>query len=176
MEVSSFHPLFISMERKNKKQTIELKCALCQNPFMKDLKEYKRRLRISGKDVFYCGITCRNRVIKTDEFSPFRPFVGLTHRTSQLKHLGFDLDVEYLKTLWEKQKGICPYSKIPMDLPRTWAEKKFRPEVASVDRIDSSKGYVKGNVEFVCLSINYAKNKFSREDFIRFLSKIRHDV
>jgi hypothetical protein len=44
---------------------------------------------------------------------------------------------------------------------------------ASLDRIDSTKGYIKGNVEFVCLAINYAKNKFSKEDTLTFLNEIK---
>jgi hypothetical protein len=89
-----------------------------------------------------------------------------------LKKFDFDLDLPYLKTLWEKQKGICPYSKVPMLLFPTLHKTKFKPTAASLDRIDSNRGYVKGNVEFVCLSINYAKNRFDRNEFIEFISNI----
>jgi hypothetical protein len=37
------------------------------------------------------------------------------------------------------------------------------PRRASLDRIDSSRGYVPGNVEWVCMFINYGKNSWSRE-------------
>lgn len=84
-----------------------------------------------------------------------------------------NLDLPYLKALWEEQKGICPYTKLPMILSPCRYQKEFKPDCASLDRIDITKGYVKGNVRFVCLSINYARNRFKESDFIDFLSKIK---
>lgn len=43
---------------------------------------------------------------------------------------------------------------------------------ASLDRIDSSKGYIKGNVEFVCYAINLAKNSFTRDEMKEFLKEV----
>jgi len=43
---------------------------------------------------------------------------------------------------------------------------------ASLDRIDSSKGYIQGNVQFVAYGINLAKNNFSDADVISFLDSI----
>lgn len=41
---------------------------------------------------------------------------------------------------------------------------------ASVDRIDSSKGYIPGNIQFVSTCINYLKNTMSDKD-TRFICK-----
>ena len=38
----------------------------------------------------------------------------------------------------------------------------------SVDRIESGRGYVQGNIQLVCQAINYAKNKFTNEQFLTF--------
>ena len=46
---------------------------------------------------------------------------------------------------------------------------------ASLDRIDSSKGYIDGNVEFVCYGINLAKNNFSKSEMLNFINSIRYD-
>ena len=35
---------------------------------------------------------------------------------------------------------------------------------ASLDRIDSSKGYIEGNVQFICTSLNYMKNKWGHNE------------
>ncbi|MEO1762237.1 MAG: hypothetical protein AAFR83_09750, partial [Cyanobacteria bacterium J06629_18] len=43
---------------------------------------------------------------------------------------------------------------------------------ASVDRIDSSIGYIRGNIEFVAVIANFAKNVFTKQDVIEFC----HDV
>ena len=46
-------------------------------------------------------------------------------------------------------------------------------EKASLDRIDSSKGYTKDNVEFVSTSINYMKNSMSKEDTLELIQIIK---
>jgi hypothetical protein len=38
---------------------------------------------------------------------------------------------------------------------------------ASLDRIDSSKGYVVGNVQWVHSMVNMCKNKYPEQDFIK---------
>jgi hypothetical protein len=64
-----------------------------------------------------------------------------------------------------------------MELPTTpeWHRTKhnMNPRQPSLDRIDSSKGYIEGNVEFVCVSINYAKNGFSKQQMIDFIKEIK---
>jgi len=66
---------------------------------------------------------------------------------------------EYLIEIYEKQKGICAVSGITM----THASYGTRdvtnkyPYNISIDRIDSSKGYVPGNVQLVCCIINHMK-------------------
>ena len=89
-----------------------------------------------------------------------------------------NIDIPYLKQLWEKQKGICPYTGIQMVFPTHWAEmaRNHTLEKVSLDRIDSSKGYVRGNVEFVCMAVNYAKNRWSRRAAMEFFSKVRNQV
>jgi len=85
-----------------------------------------------------------------------------------------NIDANYLKELWNKQHGICPYTGIPMLLPRnTKHDPSLRSlKKASLDRIDSAKGYVKGNVEFVCMFVNLAKNSFPRQEVKEFLRMI----
>ena len=43
---------------------------------------------------------------------------------------------------------------------------------ASVDRIDNHKGYVPGNIQFVCMIANFAKNVFSESDLLMFCSAV----
>jgi hypothetical protein len=56
--------------------------------------------------------------------------------------------------------------------------KKDIPEwkLASVDRIDSSVGYEKNNIQFVSRTINYAKNDMTHEEMIKFLSFLKQNL
>ena len=42
----------------------------------------------------------------------------------------------------------------------------------SIDRIDSSVGYVKGNMQFVCRIINIMKTNLSSSDFLEWCNII----
>lgn len=136
---------------------------------------------------------CRERIAKyvhlawgkggrrADEFSDFKYLIRTANRLKKFsirKRLDFNLDTDYLKDLWETQKGICPYTGIKMELCRPISKNRIRrrvriPNSASLDRIDSAKGYIKGNVEFVCYSVNLAKNDFTREEMLNFFNSIR---
>lgn len=47
---------------------------------------------------------------------------------------------------------------------------------ASLDRIDSSKGYIKGNVQFVATPINYLKGTMSDETTKAYLREIAASI
>lgn len=170
---------------------IKVKCCECGCEFEKSLSEYTRSTQLNRPH--FCNRTCstryRNKHLpkdiyrkkcykiknhadnRRDEYSPFRAYLG-KYRFSNIRHKN-ELGVEYLKNLWESQKGICPYTGLKMLLPQTSADKISSPKKASLDRIDSTKEYVMGNVEFVCMAINLAKNKFSKEDTLAFMNEIK---
>lgn len=78
-----------------------------------------------------------------------------------------NVDAEYLKDLWEAQAGRCALTNIPLMHGGNNLNLK-----ASLDRKDSSIGYVKGNVQFVSCAINYAKSSESDSvihDLVRLL-------
>jgi len=71
----------------------------------------------------------------------------------------FDLDADYLEQLWDQQGGKCALSGMQM-------VHEFNNLLsASVDRIDPSKGHVKGNIQIVCQWVNLAKNSFTNSEF-----------
>jgi len=157
------------MKRKNGKKVISLRCARCGVVFEKELKEYKRQLNKSPIRRFFCSLKCGSN--KSDELSPFREFLNLAKKNAKRKSIEFDLELQFLKELWNKQNGKCQYSKVPMLLFPTKDKRDFKPTSASLDRRNSSEGYTKDNVCFVCLSINYAKNGFGEIEFLEFLKQ-----
>ncbi len=46
------------------------------------------------------------------------------------------------------------------------------PNRASLDRIDSSKGYTKDNIQFVCLIAQYAKNSWHSDVILNFAKAV----
>ncbi len=74
-------------------------------------------------------------------------------------NLLFDIDNTYVTSLWEQQSGKC--AKTGVELGRI-GDKWLSP---SLDRIDPSKGYEKGNVQWTCWRYNDAKSNMSDDAF-----------
>lgn len=76
-----------------------------------------------------------------------------------------DLTPEYLYKLLESQNFRCALSGYKL-LPNDTLDDTKQNLNLSLDRIDSSKGYEVGNVQWVTKYVNWAKNDLSQEDFI----------
>jgi hypothetical protein len=151
--------------RKNAKKFVEVVCAACGSLVVKESKEHTRQIK-QGNNRFFCDLKCSGKnlsSLRIDEFSPFRRFYTSSRKIARTKKRPFNLSLSYLKDLWEAQQGKCPYMQVSMDLPANTNQVTCSPAAASLDRIDSCKGYIKGNVEFVCLFVNLGKNGFSKE-------------
>lgn len=80
----------------------------------------------------------------------------------------FAITIEYAWDLFVSQNKKCALSGSQINL-----DKNFNKEAtASLDRIDSSKGYVKGNVQWVHKKVNILKLNMPEEEFILWCKKI----
>ena len=71
--------------------------------------------------------------------------------------------------LWQKQKGRCYYTNIPMS-----TNKKDVLTLVSVDRKNSDLGYTLDNIVLCCYSVNSFKFSFSSVD-IQYFIKLIYD-
>ncbi len=69
-----------------------------------------------------------------------------------------DVTWEFLVDLWNEQSGICAITGKPMDVIKGNGR---NPNSPSLDRIDNSEGYLKGNVRWVCDAANMMKGTLS---------------
>lgn len=83
-------------------------------------------------------------------------------RSTQLKR-DFDLDVDFLRGLMVDQRGRCALSGVPLAPHRPGGP--MIPSQASIDRLDSSRGYTRDNVQFVALCLNLGKGNMPDDDF-----------
>lgn len=85
------------------------------------------------------------------------------------KKIDFDITIEHIWELFLKQNRKCLLSGIELVFPKHYQDKSY---TASLDRIDSSKGYIIGNVQWVHKDINIMKNKFQQDYFINVCNLI----
>ncbi len=171
------------------KITINCSNPICQKEFDKSLAEFRRNKRLGRLN--FCSKSCFGKfkglanfgdkankdtsylrdIVRTDEYSPFRNHLKVMRKSAKHRKHKCSVNLADLKELWEKQKGICPYTGWNLLLlPSTtdYINAKLTIDRASVDRIDSDLGYIRGNIEFVAVIANFAKNVFTQHDVIKF--------
>jgi hypothetical protein len=85
------------------------------------------------------------------------------------EHRGYqwDLTPEFVVELYEKQEGVCALTGWPIG----WPEKGLTSTV-SIDRIDSSEGYLKENVQLLHKDVNMAKQQYSQSYFVEMCKAV----
>ena len=69
-----------------------------------------------------------------------------------------------MQKLLQASEYRCTVTGQTMNL-KSHPRKKANPFKASLDRIDSTKGYTEGNVQWVCLAVNQMKSDKTEEEF-----------
>ena len=74
------------------------------------------------------------------------------------KPIPFNITIDYVADLLDnKQKGKCALTGIYISV---------KDKTASLDRIDSSKGYERGNLQWLHKDVNMMKRHYSQDYFI----------
>lgn len=88
----------------------------------------------------------------------------------------FDLEIADSYALFQKQGGFCALTGVPLKLFQSTVkfihERSGTENAASLDRIDSGKGYVIDNVQWVRKDINMLKGSFSQDSFIEMCQEV----
>ena len=97
---------------------------------------------------------------------------GKLQRAAKQKNRQFDITLKYIWNIYVSQKRKCALSglAIHLDSPDNGMQ------TASLDRIDSSKGYVQGNVQWLHKDINFMKWDFNQSYFIKMCNAITNNL
>lgn len=81
------------------------------------------------------------------------------------RHIEFTITPEYIDSIFT---GFCESSGLPIGFANSAYGHWKGENTASLDRIDSNKGYIPGNVRWIHKNINWMKSDFSEEEFIQY--------
>ena len=137
-----------------------------------NIQELKSGRRLS------CG--CLHHTQPKRERSPTYKGYGLIsgQRWSQIRCGAIKRKHEFNITIresWEiylKQKKRCALTNLPIDFQKT----SIGTYNASLDRIDSSKGYISGNIQWVHKDVNLMKRNFSEIYFFKLCKLITENI
>lgn len=90
------------------------------------------------------------------------------------RNLEFTISMEYAWSVYIKQDRKCALTEVPLVFGSTIKSSNTN---ASIDRIDNSKGYIEGNIQWVHKTINRMRNKFSIDEFVHWCCLVaRHSI
>lgn len=168
------------VRHRNKKNFVNnCKCENCGKDY------YLKPSRLGKSLLHFCSQSCRTEYIKShpemiptyknrDSVSDFfyKKFIR-SKFGARKRGVAFsdDLTPEYLIDLWNKQRGLCYYTGIPMSF-----DPNDELRLVSVDRIDSKKGYEPGNLVLCTYAFNSFKFSYPKDKIIEFISLIRRQI
>jgi hypothetical protein len=93
-------------------------------------------------------------------------FFCFARHQAKYRNIPFRLTIEQMATLFEAQRGRCALTGLHLQFSSQDSRRKGTPQTASLDRIDSSLGYVEGNVWWVHKDVNRIKRELPLERFL----------
>jgi len=153
-------------------------CKNCGKEFEKPLSEINRNIKLNRPN--FCTRSCVGKTnIKNfgdksfnisncnkikrygDWYTLFKYHYRTIASRCRSKDIELDITIDDLKNQWELQNGICEFTGVKLILSSYSKISKDPIYTASLDRIDSSKGYVKNNIRWVSRAINWMKNNMT---------------
>lgn len=85
------------------------------------------------------------------------------------RNMEFSLPIDTLWALFLKQNRKCALSGVQLTFP---SRAHSSDQEASLDRIDSSIGYVENNIQWVHKDVNFMKQDFTTTEFLKWIETI----
>jgi hypothetical protein len=92
------------------------------------------------------------------------------------RNLEFSISPEYIWNIFLQQERKCRFSGLELILAKSNKERESGCATASLDRIDSSKGYIEGNVQWIHKDLNFMKSNMSDKEFINWCSLVTDNI
>ncbi len=94
-------------------------------------------------------------------------------KSAKARKIEFNVSMKYLWDLFLKQKGKCALSGLDLVLEKSIIRTKGNGNItASPDRINSSLGYIEGNIQWVHKDVNKIKQDFDEDYFLNLCQLI----
>lgn len=102
-------------------------------------------------------------------------YLAKVRQRAKAKKWEYSVSTKYLSELFNKQNGKCVYTGRELKFG-TATNFRNGHQTASLDRIDSSKGYVEGNVQWVHKRIQPMKLTMSHDEFISTCCEVSNNA
>jgi len=161
-ELSNFYS---SIRMKDK---LDSYCKSCRYAYTKSRLKI-RQARKKEKLLNCPEYKAKETLLKRKSFERTIRQVILTRTRYRAINKGYEFNLE-------KEDIIIPEYCPILGIPIVLGDKKSYTNSPSIDRIDNSKGYIKGNIQIISMKANTMKNSASNEELHRFADWIKSQV
>lgn len=127
----------------------------------------KGNLKSCGCKKHLCGPL--NKTWKGYGEIPRKYFSNLRHHAIKLRNIPFEISIEEMWDLFLNQNRKCALSGVDLNFSSSNSSGDGN---ASLDRIDSSKGYAAGNIQWVHKDLNWMKHQLSQSQFLNWIERV----
>jgi hypothetical protein len=119
----------------------------------------KEKLNKIARDL---GVSYATYLVGLNKENYIHNLVRTARRRAKSRERDFEIDYDFILNKYNEQLGICALSGINMTHTTM---KGHCPTNISIDRIDSSLGYIKSNIQLICYQINIMKQVLGNKEF-----------
>jgi len=158
---------------KNNCRVWELKCD-CGNTF------FAITGNLNYRHVKSCGCYIKEKNIESSKAAArklqlpqgeaaFRSCYGAYKHGAKVRNIDFEIDIETFKNLTQQPCSYC--GQLPSNV---YKANKYTGDYIynGIDRVDSSKGYVKENLCTCCKTCNFAKRTMEKDEFLQWIKRV----
>lgn len=131
---------------------------------------------LTSGSVKSCGCTARRTGKQNHVWKGFGLISGSMWNkitdSASARNIPVEVPIDYCWRLFVRQKGICALSGLPIKIAASTEEHFNGMTTASLDRKDSSKGYIRGNLQWTHKMVNRMKWGLTVNQFIGFCKSV----
>lgn len=177
-------------DKSSKKDGHHHRCKLCQVTYLREWKQnnpdkvraqrkrhkqlHSDQLKLAKRVHYYANrevILANSKKKRTGKRGYLKTMLRSAKARAKEFNLQFDIDLEYLEFI---ATDHCPVDGLPFDWDRQLeTDKSLSLATPSLDRIDSSQGYVKGNVKIIGWKWNAKKSNMNLDDLLLLVEYVR---
>jgi hypothetical protein len=138
--------------------------SVCKECHLENTRNYKRKKREN--------LEYRKEESKKQKERRVRLWQKTLINDCKHRNMEINIDVDYINFLFDKQNGKCFWFGVELK-PSTI---KKHPQQPSLDRLDNTLGYIKGNVVLSCYSANIGRNENCYNVWVDFIKEIKPNI
>lgn len=115
----------------------------------------------------FCSVVCSKRFEYDIHMLDYKwrlgKLLGMAKHRANKQNIPFDITIDDLIYLWDKNNGCCELTKTPFNLRPPSNGNSCNWDAPSVDKIKPSLGYVRGNIRLICYQVNMSLGEYGQE-------------